>query len=141
MTTTPSLFSINDMQHDVDSSNVNVMANFSWGQHIVETVNINSNGEELNKNVGIVELFIRFIKIFETIVIQWAFYLSLISCELDPNLRELNIFIFFFLLNHCHGIHLCQLIYSVFRLGRKQRVEYLKNRLSLPTFTSCRIKP
>lgn len=50
VTTTPSLFSVNDMEHNVDNSNVNIMANFSWGPHIVETVNINSNGEELNRN-------------------------------------------------------------------------------------------
>ncbi|CAH0719450.1 unnamed protein product, partial [Brenthis ino] len=43
VTTTPSLFSINDMKHDTDSSNVNIIANFAWGQYIVETINVNHN--------------------------------------------------------------------------------------------------
>ncbi|CAH2106514.1 unnamed protein product [Euphydryas editha] len=52
VTTTPSLFSINDMKHDVGRSDVNITANFKWGPQVVETISINTNGSEIiNKNM------------------------------------------------------------------------------------------
>ncbi|XP_039753760.1 DNA polymerase subunit gamma-2, mitochondrial isoform X2 [Pararge aegeria] len=49
ITTTPSLFSINMMQ-GVESADVNIIANFSCGSQIVETIGINSNDSENNNN-------------------------------------------------------------------------------------------
>uniref|UniRef100_S4PTF4 DNA polymerase accessory subunit n=1 Tax=Pararge aegeria TaxID=116150 RepID=S4PTF4_9NEOP len=49
ITTTPSLFSINMMQ-GVESADVNIIANFSCGAQIVETIGINSNDSENNNN-------------------------------------------------------------------------------------------
>ncbi|XP_046959480.1 DNA polymerase subunit gamma-2, mitochondrial isoform X2 [Vanessa cardui] len=46
VTTTPSLFSINDMKHEVGRSDVNIIANFKWGQQVVEAVSVNSNGSD-----------------------------------------------------------------------------------------------
>ncbi|XP_050346356.1 DNA polymerase subunit gamma-2, mitochondrial isoform X2 [Nymphalis io] len=46
VTTTPSLFSINDMKHGVGRSDVNIIANFKWGQQVVESISVNSNGSD-----------------------------------------------------------------------------------------------
>ncbi|XP_026488244.2 DNA polymerase subunit gamma-2, mitochondrial isoform X1 [Vanessa tameamea] len=48
VTTTPSLFSINDMKHGVGRSDVNIIANFKWGQQVVESISVNSNGSDVS---------------------------------------------------------------------------------------------
>ncbi|XP_023949487.2 DNA polymerase subunit gamma-2, mitochondrial isoform X2 [Bicyclus anynana] len=48
ITTTPSLFSINDMKQENESADVNIIANFNWGPLVVETISITSNGSEHN---------------------------------------------------------------------------------------------
>ncbi|XP_045771653.1 DNA polymerase subunit gamma-2, mitochondrial-like isoform X3 [Maniola jurtina] len=50
ITTTPSLFSINDMKQGAESADVNIIANFNWGPQTVETISINSNGLNNNNN-------------------------------------------------------------------------------------------
>lgn len=43
ITTTPGLFSINDMKFGENAADVNVIAQFPWGHQIVETINIYPN--------------------------------------------------------------------------------------------------
>ncbi|XP_045448906.1 DNA polymerase subunit gamma-2, mitochondrial [Melitaea cinxia] len=53
VTTTPSLFSINDMKHDLGRSHVNITANFKWGPQVVETISIDTHGsEKLHENIN-----------------------------------------------------------------------------------------
>ncbi|XP_053608079.1 DNA polymerase subunit gamma-2 [Plodia interpunctella] len=48
ITTTPSLFAINDIKYDEDSAEVDIVAKYPWGQQIVETVKISPS--QLLKN-------------------------------------------------------------------------------------------
>ncbi|XP_034830447.1 DNA polymerase subunit gamma-2-like isoform X2 [Maniola hyperantus] len=50
ITTTPSLFSINDMKQGEESADVNIIANFNWEPQIVETISINSSSLNNNNN-------------------------------------------------------------------------------------------
>ncbi|CAG5059669.1 unnamed protein product [Parnassius apollo] len=46
ITTTPSLFKLSDIKQEGNAANVNILANFNWGQKIVETISINTESTE-----------------------------------------------------------------------------------------------